>query len=627
MFVSRLNHHTINAIRPSTRIQSFNYASITTIEYITQFSKKLISARGMHNSSLINHNLTLNKSWGRMHCASMISLSEKRNFGSISFLMKESKDNQNGSSYNTESLKKAIHPTKIQNDSNNIRDIHDLSKEYMNPSIGPEKIREIERKAKSLNSSDGERIQAFFSRLQNPNAFEDQSKFQSMDNEQSQPISRYEDKIDDSLPQFYRQLRKEIEKDSEFYHRYEIIFLESEDDYSPEYATYNFDKSADINRIGHDPNSFGMTHEDPAIVHWLDQLSAPLRDKLVTKQKKYKRVMRAFSVADYRDNPAYVASSGSCWVWIEENSPIEKILVQLGNHVPPTMWIPLKPKKDSLKKLFDEVTAMEAGGAGRIMESTDEMLSKINFNNEKVEVKAKQENLLQYINNYNPEMIENSFPNTFTMFLGNTNDIRTIEESFMNNPYTFNTPVILGSSNKHTRGKPIVISKFRTTLTRSIITLIARYDFQLHLTANDEDSSWNIPVFAIVNFPDNSFISKPIPQRVNKMLDVQFPENAPFDVIGALLPYKMRTWQSVKNYISNMDPSSVPPQTIAQLAVLGDENFSEILNTYKDFPDPVYRIACVIGASYLGMNEEAIAIMEKESKKEIKDIMTTYIRN
>nr|CAG4717668.1 unnamed protein product [Naegleria fowleri] len=376
------------------------------------------------------------------------------------------------------------------------------------------------------------------------------------------------------------------------------------------------------------------------------------------KTKDYICVGEAYYFPLFRDLPVHYTPSCPSLLYIEkpdnssgkEQTP--KILYQIAPFVPPMFWIPLKPSSESLRRLFEEIMDIETNNVTRHLQFHEDLLSRIGFKLEKLKElendpksSEKEYNelhikFLDYINKtLDPNKLEfkervlQEYPNQMSLFLGNVPKLEILEQSFMNNPFIFNTPVLLGSSNRFVSSESVQTSMFHTVFSRSLIVLEARFDLHVDFSSNSSDVM--IPIFARIMYPSNQRLSKPCPERMNKVFGTNFPADLPVDVCLALFGQKNSSAESIlaelleqvkqdedmikaglmENIPENVFNPSIP---IAHLAILRYSNWkTEIFERFKNHLIPSVRIACVKGCLELNMLEELREFRAQETHNEV----------
>jgi hypothetical protein len=233
-----------------------------------------------------------------------------------------------------------------------------------------------------------------------------------------------------------------------------------------------------------------------------------------------------------------------------------------------------------------------------------------------------KDNIIKYLNELDPQTIKDENENTTKLLFGHYESLNAAEEYFMNNPFIFNTPLLLGSSNKFFQGSLIQYSHFRSVYSRSIITLQYRHDIVVNET---EDKKTN-PVFVTINYPTNVRMSKPIPQRMNRVFSTDFPEDLPVDVVCSLIGSTMKGYNYFRDELLASE-DNIRPNMIVYLAILRYPNFDKIFNKFFRHPDYLVRIACVKGAAELGYRDLIDKIEKVEKKSDVVSIILTIIDN
>jgi len=376
------------------------------------------------------------------------------------------------------------------------------------------------------------------------------------------------------------------------------------------------------------------------------------------KSKEYICVGEAYYFPLFRDLPVHYTPSSPSLLYIEmpdktgkEQTP--KILYQLAPFVPPMFWIPLKPNTESLGRLFEELMDIESNNVSRHLEYHENLLSQIGFNvdqlkeldaNSKASEKQYSDlhvRFLDYINKtLDPnkldfkERVLQEYPNSVSLFLGNVSSLQDLESSFMNNPFVFSTPIVLGSTNRFLANEVVQTSMFHTVFSRSLIVLEARLD--LHIDFASSSSDRLIPVFARIYYPSNQRLSKPCTERMNKVFDSNFPADLPVDVCLALFGQKNHNAESIakelfdiiakdeeliKNGVIDKDDHNNifnPCIPIAHLAVLRYDKWpTEIFEKFRNHPLPIVRMSIVKGCIEFFMLDQLKALEKTEKHEEV----------
>jgi hypothetical protein len=226
---------------------------------------------------------------------------------------------------------------------------------------------------------------------------------------------------------------------------------------------------------------------------------------------------------------------------------------------------------------------------------------------------------LEKIDNIDPDSIKDDHPFNIHLYMGTVESEDALEKSLMNNPFLFNTPIIRGSTNKKS-DKQVISSKFRTLISRSIITIDVRKDLFMDL----EDGRM-LPCFARINYPKNERLSKPCTLRMNKLFGTDYPEDVPIDVCAALLGNAMKGFLSIREEIKHQSSDSMSAVNIAHLAILNDPEFPKIFDKFYTHPDSLMRLACLKGAAELGMRDKIDMMIQHETTPEIISMIETIL--
>eukprot|EP00817_Percolomonadidae_sp_ATCC50343_P005999 CAMPEP_0117420084 /NCGR_PEP_ID=MMETSP0758-20121206/1496_1 /TAXON_ID=63605 /ORGANISM="Percolomonas cosmopolitus, Strain AE-1 (ATCC 50343)" /LENGTH=368 /DNA_ID=CAMNT_0005201495 /DNA_START=345 /DNA_END=1451 /DNA_ORIENTATION=- len=366
-------------------------------------------------------------------------------------------------------------------------------------------------------------------------------------------------------------------------------------------------------------------------------------------KRKFIAIGTGMFCADYRDSPYYFTASSESKLWIDAettDNATPKIYVQLSRYVPPLFWLPIKASHMTLHRFYQDLIKVETISRNKHMQTYDDFMQQIEISDEKTKITPKEQQgmLMRVINEVNPYEAEREYPHNYSVYLGNFDGLSTLETAFMNSPYIFNTPMCLGTTNIHTKNVARPIARFRTVYSRSIITLEARYDLKNLLAAEYADSSWDVPIFAHIEYPENERFSSPIPQRINKMYETHFPKNVPFDAIASILGYKKHDHlHMAANVVDRKDKKKVAPQSIAYYAALLPKDgpieqastkksyFENIYNVFYSMEDSIYssselRTAVAVAAAELKLDDEVQKMHDNESVDSVKIVMSKLLK-
>lgn len=274
---------------------------------------------------------------------------------------------------------------------------------------------------------------------------------------------------------------------------------------------------------------------------------------------------------------------------------------------------------------------LESASVSHRLEFWEEMLTHVDYDKYDKEKPEQAEELgkkmIAYINDIDPKSIKYEHLNTCHLYMGNVEDEKDIEKSFMNNPFVFSTPMILGSSNKFSNGK-VIVSKFRTIYSRSIIDIEVRKDLGVELGGIEPNrKALGSPVFARINYPTTKLLSKPCATRMNNIFSTDYPEDMPVDVIAAMLGNAMRSFLALRRELSEKEAKdeSIPAFAIAHLAILRDPEFDKIFRRFYTHEDHTVRIACLKGAAELGLRHLVEEMHKVEKHPEIQEMIVKVI--
>ncbi|KAL0477250.1 hypothetical protein AKO1_005866 [Acrasis kona] len=429
---------------------------------------------------------------------------------------------------------------------------------------------------------------------------------------------------------------------------YDVMFIEPE---NYQLSTFSWDKHV-YNKT---PSQTAIVTKDLPPQQALEQTPMYHIQNLITKtdlvklsggkNKRYLLVAEAYGLAESQDLPTKYSASSPSYLWLDFESSQPKFLVQLSPAFPPLLWIPIKPEIEAMNRFFRELILLESTSVGRHLEKFDLMLTDIGFGPEsyKNEPEKLRDKLLSYLNEKvdpNTKQFKTQFfeehPNHAHFFLGNVSSAQELESHLMNNPFVFNTPILLGSSNRFVANNSVVVSMFRTVYSRATLVIECRLDLNMELGDGGQGGSDRVvPVFVHVMYPDNQRVSRPAPDRMNRIFNTNYPENMPIDVIGALFGQVVRDAKGIYKEFKEMtdrakaeDDDSIPSLAIAHLGVLRYERFEEdVFNLYHDHKDPYVRLACIKGAIEMGLKSRIEECAKQEKTQDILDIINKVLAN
>lgn len=357
--------------------------------------------------------------------------------------------------------------------------------------------------------------------------------------------------------------------------------------------------------------------------------------KMSGGRKEYCLVGESFYFPDFRDFPVNFTPTHRSYLWIDLNASQPKLMIQISVATPPILWIPIKPSLEALGRVMEEFLTVESVSASRHLTDFEDSLQAIGFDSEKLAKgeltyeKIRDKLLERLKNDVDPfsrkfkELHNHEYENEVCLFMGNVADAKDMEISMMNNPFVFNTPVLLGSSNRFVANNPVVRSIFRTVYSRSVISIEVRCDLFMELGDGGRGASDTmLPVFARIQYPSNKRMSKPGPERMNRLYNTCYPEDMPVDVIAACFGNSMRDYNYFLKEIQYLQQNAItdiPIQLLAYLAILKYPKWEEeIFNIYSTHREPMVRMACVKGAGELGLKERLQEMRKVEKKSDIQ---------
>ena len=116
------------------------------------------------------------------------------------------------------------------------------------------------------------------------------------------------------------------------------------------------------------------------------------------------------------------------------------------------------------------------------------------------------------------------------------------------------------------------------------------------------------------------------------MVRTNFPSDTPVDVIGALFGNTIKDskgiYKEFKEMVEKDTEGDVPALAIAHLGVLRYERFEQdIFDQYYRHPDHFVRLACVKGATEMGLRDRIAEMLKQEKNNEVRDVIEKVLGN
>jgi len=290
-----------------------------------------------------------------------------------------------------------------------------------------------------------------------------------------------------------------------------------------------------FDRVAWDPNTMSIT----------------LKQKLCLgeQDREYTVIGEAFPFPDREDSPVINNPANCCRLLWDHHSPTEKIMVQLSEHIPPILWITIKPTLAALRKLFSEFLEADTQHMKKYLPYYEEVQNKLESRErekfgEGLSDHALKDQFVEDMRRKDPSTLQFDWTENHTMYVGTSEHFRLVEDRYMKESvFVFGWPLLMGDGNHYLENTPLRVCAFRTIFSKSMVLFHTRLDLQLDhrqckLEAADEaDILLEIPIFVTVNYPKNTRLcgGAALIERFNKVMGTSFPLTMPIDVIATLL--------------------------------------------------------------------------------------------
>eukprot|EP00755_Sulcionema_specki_P040011 Sspe_Gene.2963::Locus_986_Transcript_1_1_Confidence_1.000_Length_1515::g.2963::m.2963 len=348
--------------------------------------------------------------------------------------------------------------------------------------------------------------------------------------------------------------------------------------------------------------------------------------------KKYVCVGEAFAFPDHLDSPVVNDPSHPLKLWWDPSSPTEKVLVQLAKHFPPILWLPIKPA--GLKRLLADFTTIDAIIMERYLPIYERIQQQIEKERGELDLHMGSDRFMDELRFLRAPLYRD-FAETTTLYLGCVEHPTQLERNFAKggNRYVFSWPIRkVENTEQEGESERPVTSAFRTIYSKSLVALHFRQDL-----AFDGD----IPVFAVVNYPNMPRLAGGAASRFNSAFKTSFPESIPVDVVGALSDFPARgldylaprVWDLVaalpttelgRTREDHQLQGQIARDFIATAVVSRSETeFREAagpsLDALRSRPERQLRVAAAVGCFEAGLMDEYNTILLAEENKEVAE--------
>ena len=360
--------------------------------------------------------------------------------------------------------------------------------------------------------------------------------------------------------------------------------------------------------------------------------------------KKYICIGSAFAFADYNDNPVVNDPSHEAKLYWDPSSPTEKVLVQISPYVPPSLWIPIKPSHEALKRLFRDFVTVDAMQLERYMGIYDKQ--QVQFEEEAKTTLAESANV-RAMNHFKDQLrygdvseLRADYPLSTTLYCGTVSHPSEVHASILNdpvNPFFFSWPMLQYSEVDVTTPK---FSAFRSVFSKAQVIFITRMDL-----SPDNESPEGLavcsesPLFAHIIYPDMPRFSggANIVNRFNQNFGCDFPKGLGVDILAGLAEFqpqgieKLQTkWDRMCEVVPTLlfnDRHHVNDMAtcLTALSQLGDPNLSaKVAYVLEERTEKQLRLAAVMCLRLSGNMVAYDAAKNAESDPEVLEAIARH---
>eukprot|EP01013_Petalomonas_cantuscygni_P023719 TRINITY_DN45218_c0_g1_i1.p1 TRINITY_DN45218_c0_g1~~TRINITY_DN45218_c0_g1_i1.p1 ORF type:complete len:544 (+),score=41.85 TRINITY_DN45218_c0_g1_i1:97-1728(+) len=313
------------------------------------------------------------------------------------------------------------------------------------------------------------------------------------------------------------------------------------------------------------PDSY---EEAPFDLKLLDgcEIHETLRNRLCLNEpsKRYVLVGKAHGFPSPDDNPVISDYGVPAHLYWDASSPTPKLLVQLTPHIPPALWIPIRPSTDALARLFSETLKADLVAGRDDIIFFEKIQSEVETETGRdladSDLSLFHERFIDTIRERDPADLTVDFPRFERYLFGYVPDLEAVEVSFLRNPFVSCFPIVLAERNHHQTDDRVKVCLFRTVASKSVIGLETRedvlaspvlvpsdaddpcHDLDAGLARADKDLEKHvdtrIPAYLLTNFAPNKRMcgAGAVVRRYNHLLGTSFAPDTPVDVIAASIP-------------------------------------------------------------------------------------------
>ena len=366
-------------------------------------------------------------------------------------------------------------------------------------------------------------------------------------------------------------------------------------------------------------------------------------------EKPYVCIGSAFLFPDWADSPVVNDPSHPAKLYWDPSSPSEKVLVQLGPHVPPALWLPIKPSHEAVKRLFRDFSHVDAVTMERYIGQMEKMQSEWEETSDatladKPSFRA-SDHFKDQLRFGTVDDLRRDYPRSATLYVGTVDHPSAVERRMAAdppNPCVFSWPLLQASNEDNLTPK---FSAFRTVYSKSTIVFTTRQDL-----APDSDRPEGLsacteaPVFAHIVYPDMPRMSggKNLIRRFNDGFQTDYPEDVPVDLATGLWQFvpqgPHRLTKKFDRMVEGLPSAALGSSVDARrhagaistaalaLAGVGAPSFERAAELLARRPEPQLRLAAAAGWALAGRDEEYAAVLAAEQDEEAARAMESHRR-
>ena len=258
--------------------------------------------------------------------------------------------------------------------------------------------------------------------------------------------------------------------------------------------------------------------------------------------KGYVCIGEAYAFPDWEDNPVVNNPQKPAKLWWDPSVSTEKVMVQIADHIPPALWLPIKPSHAAVKRLFSDFTTIDAIHLERYMPLFEKIQQEFE---EKSSATLADSANLRAADHFKDSLrfgsineIRKDYDTEVTLYLGPVDHPSEIENRLESepekNPSIFSWPLLL--TNKDCPDIPSSCI-YRTVYSKSLLCFLTRSDLSPRSDFPEELSAVSSPPqFVKIIYPNMPRMSggKQLITNFNSKIGSEYPIGTPVDVAAAL---------------------------------------------------------------------------------------------